>query len=144
MAKDPWTLLLLNLCGLTRALNNEYGRRDAVSLPRRGQKRLDSFHLVLLECLLLECSLLDPTSHTVRSPRHMERPHQGALDKSPRESGLWRKKPSWEWLLQAQLVQAFPLRPQTSQRGNRTSSTVPFPNSWPTEYGVSRVWWLLL
>ena len=35
---------------------------------QEGQKRPDSFHLVLLEPLFLECSLLEPICRSVKIP----------------------------------------------------------------------------
>lgn len=53
---------------LTRGLGplqpEEYGRSNAVWLPKLGQKGICSFHLLLLEFLLL-----DPSHHAMRKPK---------------------------------------------------------------------------
>ena len=78
---------------------------------QEGQKRPDSFHLVLLEPLFLECSLLYPISHTMRSPRHTERPHIGALVKIPTEPSLEQPSPGARHVSEEALLELGPAGP---------------------------------
>ena len=102
---------------------------------QEGQKRPDSFHLVLLEPLFLECSLLYPISHTMRSPRHTERPHIGALVKIPTEPSLEQPSPGARHVSEEAMlgvnppgsaIQPFQLRPQTSQSRDKPVLPCPF------------------
>ena len=105
---------------------------------QEGQKRPDSFHLVLLEPLFLECSLLYPISHTMRSPRHTERPHIGALVKSPTEPSLERASPGASHVSEEAMlggnppgsaIQHFQFEATDITEWIQASSTVPFPDS---------------
>ena len=53
----------------------KYGGGNRVWFPRMGHKKAYSFHLGLLECWILGCSLLEPRGHAKRNLSHIGRPH---------------------------------------------------------------------